>query len=214
MDDWGAVGGRRCVWRIGEDQDQLRIGAFSGVVLATGSSADSGAEPVRLLGNNASNSVVILGGRVGVASNLPGETAAIGEIDVNGGNSICNLGPGVTWTTANVAAGGVISIHSGSSGTLSVGPGGLAIAQGTGAIATIEAGGNLSLNHRPASGAAVTTLNLYPNGVADFSQNPAAVTVTTLNHHRGGVLIANPANPGHLTVTNRNLVNCGTLTAS
>ncbi|HWE02447.1 MAG TPA: hypothetical protein VG326_08545 [Tepidisphaeraceae bacterium] len=189
-------------------------GAFSGVVLTTGPSVDSGVEPVRLLANNAASSMVILGGRVGVATNLPGETASVGEIDVSGGNAICDLGAGVTWTTANVSSGGAISSHSGSGGTLSVGPGGLAITQGAGAIATIEAGGNLSLNHRPASGAAVTTLNLYPTGVADFSQNPAAVAVATLNHHRDGVLIANAANPGHLTVTTRNLVNCGTLTAS
>ncbi len=56
-----------------------------------------------------------------------------------------------------------------------------------------------------ASGSAVRTL---------VSQNPASVTLTTLNHYAGGTLGANPANPSHLTVTTRNLVNCGTLTAA
>ena len=188
--------------------------AFSGTVLAAGTSVDDGAEPVRILANNSASRLAVLGGRVGVATNMPGETATLGEVDVAGSNAVCNLGPGVTWTTANVADGGTLLLNSGSSGTLSVAPGASATTQGTALIATINAGGAVSLNHRPASGAAVTTLNLFPTGVADFSQNPAAVTVTTVNHHRGGVLSANPANPGHLAVTNRNLVNCGTLTAS
>jgi hypothetical protein len=188
--------------------------AFSGTVLATGSSADDGLEPVRILGGNSANRLSVLGGRVGVATNMPGETATLGEVDVAGSNAVCDLGPGVTWTTANVANGGALLTSSGSSGTLSVAPGASATTRGPALIATVNAGGALSLNHRPASGAAITTLNLFPTGVADFSQNPAAVTVTTLYHHRGGVISASPANPAHLTVTSRNLVNCGTLTAS
>jgi hypothetical protein len=78
----------------------------------------------------------------------------------------------------------------------------------------VNAGGTTRLNHRPTSGAAITTLNLYPTGSADFSSAPSAVMVGTLNHHKGGALIANAANPSHLTVTTRNLINCGTLTAS
>ena len=188
--------------------------AFGGTVLATGISADSGLEPVRIKGSNSSNKLYVLGGRVGVATNLPGETATLAEVDVNGSTSVCNLGAGVTWTNANVASGGTLNINSGSTGTLSTSPGSAATVNGTSAIATLNAGGTMYLNHRPAAGAAITTLNLYPTGIADFSQNPANVTVTTLNHHQGGVLSANAANPGHLTVTTRNLVNCGTLTAS
>jgi hypothetical protein len=147
-------------------------------------------------------------------SNLPGETATLAEVDATGSTAICALGPGVTWTNANASAGGTLTLGSGSMGALSVSSGSTATAQGTGAIATINAGGTTYLNHRPASGAAITTLNLYPTGIADFSQVPSALTITTLNHHKGGVLTANAANPGHLTVTTRNLVNCGTLTSS
>lgn len=189
-------------------------GAFSGTVQATGISSDAGAEPVRILANNASSVLLVLGGRVGVATNLPGETATLGEVDVSGGGAICDLGAGVTWSVANVSGGGTLVAHSGSSGTLSVGPGASATTLGPAAIATVNAGGSMTLNHRPASGAAIATLNLFPTGVADFSDDPAPVTVTTVNQHRGGVLSANPANPGHLTVTNHLLVNCGTLTAS
>jgi len=188
--------------------------AFSGLVMATGISADSGAEPVRIKCNNASSKLSVLAGRVGVATNLPGETATFGEIDAVGSTAVCNLGAGVTWTNANASAGGSLNVNSGSTGTLSVSSGSTASTFGSSSIATINAGGNVQINHRPASGAAIGTLNLYPTGTADFSQNPAVVTVTTLNHQRGGVLTANAANPSHLTVTNRTLVNCGTLTAS
>jgi hypothetical protein len=201
---------------IGSGRIKIDFGssAFSGLVLATGSSVDSGAEPVRIKGSNAGNHLYVLGGRVGVATNLPGETATLAEVDVTGSTATCNLGPGVSWTNANASAGGTINLNSGSTGALSVSSGSTAITQGSGAIATINAGGLTVLNHRPPSGAAVTTLNLYPTGTADFSQVPSSVTVGTLNHQNGGVLIANAANPGHLAVTTRNLVNCGTLTAS
>jgi hypothetical protein len=200
----------------GSGRNKIDFGsaAFSGTVLASGPSADSGAEPIRIKGSNAANKLYVLGGRVGVATNLPGETATVAEVDVAGSGAVCNLGPGVTWTNANAASGAALSTSSGSSGALSVASGATAITQGAAAVATVNAGGTVTLNHRPAAGAAVGTLNLYPTGTADFSQNPAAVTVTTLNHQKGGTLIANAANSGHLTVTNRNLVNCGTLTAA
>jgi hypothetical protein len=188
--------------------------AFSGVVLATGSSVDSGAEPVRIKGSNGANLLYVLGGRVGVATNLPGETATLAEVDVTGSTAICNLGPGVTWTNANASAGGTITLNSGSTGALSVSSGSTATTQGAGAITTVNAGGSTRLNHRPASGPAIGTLNLLPTGTADFSQLPSPVTVTTLNQQSGGVLIANAANPAHLTITTRNLIDCGTLTAS
>ena len=170
---------------------------------------------MRILGSNSSSKLIVLGGRVGVATNLPGETATLGEVDVAGSNAPSATSvPASRWTTANVSAGGTLTTNSGSSGTLSVATEPSAVTQGSAAIATVNAGGTVALNHRPASGAGITTLNLYPTGTADFSGNPAAITVTTLNHQRGGVLSANPANPAHLTVTTRNLVNCGTLTSS
>lgn len=201
---------------IGSGRIKIDFGAaaFSGVVLATGSSVDSGAEPVRIKGSNSGNLLYVLGGRVGVATNLPGETATLAEVDVTGSTAICNLGSGVTWINANASAGGTITLNSGSTGALSVSSGSTATTQGAGAITTVNAGGSTSLNHRPPSGAAIGTLNLLPTGTADFSQLPSPVTVTTLNHEDGGVLIANAVNPGHLSITTRNLINCGTLTAS
>ena len=188
--------------------------AFTGTVLATGTSSDPGLAPLRIKGTSASNKLYVLGGRVGVATNLPGESSTLSELDVAGSTAVCTLGPGVTWSAANVSAGATLTTNSGSSGSLSVSPGSAATTQGSSTIATINAGGPMYLNHRPNSGAAITTLNLYPTGTADFSQSPAPVTVTTLNHHKSATLIANPANPSHLTVTTRSLINCGSLTAS
>ena len=201
---------------IGSGRIKIDFGAaaFTGVVLATGSSVDSGAEPVRVKGSNAANKLYVLGGRVGVATNLPGETAALAEVDVTGSTAVCKLGPGVTWTNANASDGGTLATNSGSSGALSISSGSTVTTAGAGAIATVNVGGAASLNHRPASGAAIVTLNLFPTGTADFSQLPSAVSVTTLNHQKGGGLVANAANPGHLVIATRNLVNCGTLTAN
>jgi len=201
---------------IGAGRIKIDFGsaAFGGTVLNTGTSADSGLQPVRIKGTNSSNKLAVLGGRVGVATNLPGESSTLSEVDVAGSSAICALGVGVTWTTANVAAGGSLTTNSGSTGTLSVASGATVVTQGAASIATVNVGGVATLSHRPTSGNAITTLNLYPGGTADFSQNTASVTVGTLNHNKGATLSANAANPGHLTVTTRNLVNCGTLTSS
>ena len=188
--------------------------AFVGTVLNVGSSVDSGLEPLRIKGSNASNRLIVLGGRVGVATNLPGETSTISEVDASGSSAVVDFGAGVTWSTATVAAGATLSTASGSSGALSVASGSTAVTRGSAAIATINAGGTVTLNHRPGSGAAVATLNIYPTGTADFSQNPLGVVVTTLNHHAGGVLSFDPANPGQLTLGTHNLINAGTLTAA
>jgi hypothetical protein len=201
---------------IGSGRIKIDFGGnpYTGVVLATGPSIDQGVESVRIKGSNSASLLFVLGGRVGVATNMPGETAALAEVDAIGSNAYCNLGAGVIWTSANASAGGTLTVNSGSSGALSVSSGSTATTQGSGAIATVNAGGTVNLNHRPSGMDAITTLNLYPTGSADFSQLPSPVTVTTLNHERGGVIIANAANPAHLTVTTRNLINCGTLTAS
>ncbi|HEX4123743.1 MAG TPA: hypothetical protein VHY37_03390, partial [Tepidisphaeraceae bacterium] len=167
--------------------------AFIGTVINTGASIDTGCEPLRIKGSSGSNSLFVLGGRVGVATTMPGESATLAEIDVVGSAAIANLGPGVTWAKANVSTGGTLTVNSGSSGTLNVASGSTAAINGSAAVATVNAGGAVACNHRPSSGAAIGALNLYPTGTADFSQNPAAVTVTTLNHEKGGVLTANPA---------------------
>lgn len=197
---------------IGSGRIRINTGtvAYTATVFNTGTAVDSGLEAVRLLCNSASNVLNVLGGRsVGVATTTPGSTSTIGTVNVTGGK--CNLGSGVTWTTATVAAGGNLTTNSGGT-TLTTSSGGTATTQGTNAITTINIGGYVFINHRPAT--AATTVNVYPSGTADFSGNPASTTVTTANLYGGGTILVNPASPSHITFTNRPLINAGRLAAS
>lgn len=197
----------------GSGRIKVNLGSTSAVVNITStvnSSADAGYEPVRLLGS-AITVLNSLSGTVGVATNAPGETATVGIVNVTAGT--CNLGSGVTWTTVNVSNGGSITTNSGGT-TVSVASGGNATLNGATIVTTVNTSGTVVHNVRPGSGAGTTTFNVYNGGTADFSNNPAAVTVTTLNQYPTAIVKANPSNSGHLTITNRNLIECGTLTAS
>ena len=132
-----------------------------------------------------------------MATNLPGEISTISEVDASGSNAVVDFGAGVTWTAATVAAGATPLDRQREFGHVVGRRGSTAITQGSAAIATINAGGSLTLSHRPSSGAAITTLNIYPTGTADFSQNPLSVLVTTLNQHSGGVLSFTRPIPGN-----------------
>lgn len=176
-----------------------------------GATADPGYAPVRLCGTSSSNVLNSLSGTVGVATNLPGETSDFsGGVNVAGG--AVTLGAGVTWATANVAAGSLIANSGGAS--LSVAQSAQATLNGAAIITTISVDGSLKHNARPSSGAGTTTLNITANGAADFSGNPSAVTVMTVNLSKGAKIIFNAANPGHLTIGTLNKILCGTLTAS
>jgi hypothetical protein len=188
--------------------------AFVGTVLSTGTSSDSGLEPLRIKGTNASNRLLVLGGRVGVATNMPGEVSTLAEVDASGSGAVVDLGPGVTWTIATSVSGASLTLSSGSSGTLSVGSGATARINGSSAVATVNANGTVQLCNRPASGAAVATLNLYSTGTADLSPNPLAASITTLNHFSGGTLTVNPASQGQLSIGSHNLINASSLSAA
>src|SRR5437588_68856 len=121
--------------------DDVTIAAIPGVALASIAAADMSAVTL--------NSLTVGQTFTGtIGTTLPGETATLAEVDVTGSTSVCDLGPGVTWTNANVSSGGMLTSNSGSSGALSVSPGATATAQGTAAIATVNAGGATNLNHR------------------------------------------------------------------
>ncbi len=179
------------------------------VIGTSSSSSDSGLEPVRLIGTHASNKLYVLGGTVGTGTTNAGEAATWSEVDLsNDPQSVLNIGAGVTLTTVNCAA-GTLTFNSAAT-TVTTSSGGNIFIYGSGAITTANVGGQIVFNER---GNAVTTLNLYNNGVADFSQNPAAITVTTLNQYGGSQFLFNAASPNHVTVTTRNNINTGSLTA-
>ena len=197
----------------GSGRIKLDIGTGSATinVYNSGNTTDTGQEPIRLLAVNSGNVLNVLGGRVGLATNVPGEVSTIGTLNCSGLNAVCNMGPGVTWTTANAGAGGKIMTYSGGT-TVTIGSGSTATCYGSSAITTFNNGGTLLHNLR--TGTMTTTLNNYAGATADFSGNPATVTVTTLNRYKGSTVKVSPAAPTHVTFTNRPLQGCGTETVS
>lgn len=197
----------------GPTRVKINLGSVASTInvfQTSGSPADTGAEPVRLIGTSASNVLNVMAGTVGIATGLPGDAANLsGGINVVGGT--VNLAAGVTWATANVASGAALNTNSGGT-TLSLANGGTATTKGNAAITTVNTSGTANLRHRPAT--MCTTVNVYSNGVADFSGNGASSTVTNLNQYANAKVIVNAANPSHITFTNRTTILCGTLTAT
>ena len=173
---------------------------------ATSANTNTGA--VQLLGSHTGHTIAVGGGSVSIAYTI-GESTTIGSLTLLGGSTL--LGSGVTLTTANVD-GGSLLLQSAAT-TVNVNAGSLET-EGSGAITTlnITSGGAAVLN----STGTITTLNL--TGSADFSQNPVARTVTTINVYPGYVLNLDNGKKGSVTLTNGVIAqNCrisdGTLTA-
>jgi|ERR1700734_2497758 len=62
------------------------------VVQSTGTSLDSGLDPVRITGSNASNALTVSGGIVGLGTNLTTDTPTFPTITVTGGQLTCGIG--------------------------------------------------------------------------------------------------------------------------
>ncbi len=196
----------------GSGRIKLNIGSTAttiNILNTAQSSTDTGYEPVRLLGS-AIAALNMTAGFAGLATSTPGETATV--TTVNGSGGILDLGAGVTVTTVNVAGGATVNTNGGAT-TCNVAAGSTAILNGATAITNVNVAGSVSHNIRN-GGVGTTTMNIYGGGTVDFSGAPAAVTVTTINLYATGKYTANPASPSHLTVTNRNLILCGSVTAS
>jgi hypothetical protein len=203
----------------GSGRIKLNFGSvqFTGTIISTaGSATDSGQEPVRILGTHASNKLSVLSGTAGVATNVPGEVSTLSEVDVvgnpaTGSSPTCNLGSGVTWTTAYCAGGGTLTTNSGSSGALDC-AGSTATCNGTALIATVTNSGTIFYNVTPPSGSCITTLNNLANGTVDFTGGPAARTVGTYKPYAGSSIRLNAANPAHVTFTTVSPQNLSTVT--
>ena len=197
----------------GSGRIKLNFGSvlFTGTVLNTGQSADSGQEPVRIIGTNASNSLTVMGGTVGVATNTPGEAATLLTANVSGTGAMCNCSSGVTLTNAsvNVASGGALNVNSaiGGTGIVSVGNGANFTSNGSGAIATISSSGTVKSN----SSGTVTAFNNYNLGKADFSGSSVSRTVTTMNSYPGSTILRAPTTgTSSLIITTHNKLNVQT----
>jgi hypothetical protein len=194
----GAVGGASTalaismtLWRLEGGITRFNVdfgtNAFTGTVLGAGGSADTNLKPVRVKGVHASNVLNVLDGDVGVAMNTPADTATLGDINVEGGT--VEISRGVTYTNLNNKGGDVIA-HIG--GTTLTSRDGTTTTRDTGTFTTVTAiGGQLYLNHRPAAGNMVGTLNAHGAEV-HFEQNPSAGTIGTTNLRAGRVSMFSP----------------------
>jgi hypothetical protein len=163
-------------------------------VYDTNTSGSSGLEPLVIRGTHASNALHVYDGVVGVATADPGHVATVATINVEGGK--LRIADGCTLTTINQTD-GLIELDSAFT-TLNQTAGEITT-RGTGAITTANVAGTANLM----STGTITTLNIYGNGIADFSGNATARTVTNCNKYGDNARInARTAAPLAITFTN------------
>jgi hypothetical protein len=146
-----------------------------------------------------------------------GITGTVNLIAVSGQSATVNVGPGVSLGAAQLS-GGTTVLNCGVSGALSSSGQASVTVQGQGTIGTATVGGAAVFNNRNTASAIITTLTVLPEALADFSQNPATGTVTTLNQYasatRTSTVRVNAAAPAHISFGTRNYFDGGTLTLS
>ena len=159
------------------------------VLAGNSSSADAGQETIRLKGTNASNTIAVSGGLVGVSTSLLADTSNFPTATADGGT--LNFGVGCsTFTLVNNGA--TVNINGATTSVTTLRSGNTTF-YGT-AVATliVAAGGTTYPASRPSGGAAVTTLTLA-GGIVDFTEDGRNVTVSTLNLGNGTIKQVAPA---------------------
>lgn len=209
----GGAGGSGAGAAGGSGRIKLDFGTapFAGTVLDSGNSVDAGYEPVRIKGTHATNKLTVLGGSVGVASNLPAETSQLATANVVGGQSSLHLGYGTTYAVASASGGGTLVADIGTTGTISASGGSSATVRGPNKVGTVTSAGTVSLLNRPASGNLADVVSILRDGVLDCSGDPTEGTIGTMNLYAGCRFSTSPVNPGHITVTTLVKVDGGNL---
>lgn len=187
----------------GQGSGRLRVNLGSvqtaAIVTRTGASLDGDAQALRLRGTNASNTLEVRGGTVGVAA-VGGTSATVATLRVSGGRVLCGVG---TTLTTVVQSGGAMTLNSAL--TTLTKTGGDCTIQGTGAVGTVT--NDAGLVSYMTSGTLSTACRVGSGATLDFSGDLRAKTVTPLvSLHSGGALL-DPA--GVVTYTNGvQLVRC------
>ena len=155
-------------------------------VYATASPADPGLTALQIRGTNASNTLFAYAGNIGLAVQS-GETATFATVTssfLSNQNSDVSLygGTGLTLTNLN-QNGGKVTLNGGfTTGKIT---GGNLYVLGTGASTTITLD---AANLAWYSSGTITTLNVGPGAVADFSKDARSKTVTTCTLYAGATL--------------------------
>jgi len=177
----------------------LKLGSTQSTVTVynTGTSSNSNKPAFRLKCNNASTTVEVRKGSVGIAVET-GDTATLGTLNVSYVSQVNNdadvfVNSGTTLTILNQTGGDTI-LRCGAT-TVNAEAGTLKI-YGSGAVTTLNIKGGTAT---PSSTGAITTCNIT-GGTADFAKSAASRTVTTLKLEAGGTL---KYDPDVLTITNK-----------
>jgi hypothetical protein len=174
---------------LGSAQSTIRI------LNANSTGQSNGFAPILLKGTHASNAISVEGGWVGIGTITLAEAFTFATINITGPSANVELGSGGTLTTINQTD-GLCSFRNNLT-TLNQ-ESGTAISEGAATITTADVGGTFVAN----STGTITTLNVQVNGVADFSQNPTARTVTNTNVYGTGRINSYSGVPKHVTYTN------------
>ncbi len=170
-------------------------------VLNTSSvSADNNQQPVRWIGSHTSNVVQILRGKLGIASNLPGETATVSELYVGQAGSLGSdanviIGKGVTLSDLK-QAGGMVTLACDVTN----------IQQSAGILTTCDW---LTINNITIAGQAdlmhigdITNLIVRHGGQLDLSHQSTGRTVSNCQVYNGATINLDNGNPLSISFTN------------
>jgi hypothetical protein len=200
---FGAAGNNTSVTGSGPNRWKHDFGSVQTTITVLNtsqSSADSGLEPLRIIGTHASNVIYVLGGTTGLATSDAAEVATLATINQTGG--VLNGGAGLTWTNI-FQSGGTLNLTSGAAAGVITQSSGDCRITGAGTIANLTIGGTLTFDLRKASAGDTITgaLTLNDNFTLDLTRNPANLSVTALTINGNGRILTNKANPGHFSWT-------------
>jgi len=158
-------------------------------------SADTGRPAVRLKANSSTTDLHVryAPGGVGVATELPGETSTIGDVNVSEDGAVSQVftGAGVTLTNW-YQTGGTNVMQAAATVTLVKCHGGSMRIEGKYQITTLEAAnGGIVYDHHHNSTSAVATMNIKNGGTVDGSGASYSRTWGSVNLERGATLIGN-----------------------
>jgi len=164
------------------------------VINSSDSTSDANLEPLRFLGTHASNTLNVIGGRVGIATTTPTEVSTILTTSISGGT--IHFGEGCTLGTINQTGGdvrirGAVTTYNFDGGTID--------SYGNFTITNFNCSSSVTLNHRKSGGNSVTTLTCYDGAIIDLSQNVAAFAVNSLVINGDTIIRVSGANPGQFT---------------
>lgn len=169
-----------------------KAGASETTVHGTNANGESQRPALMLLAAHASAhfSIRACPGGVGFAVDVPGETSTIGDVNVLAADDSDQvlIERGVTYTSITQDGGSVVVVSAVDATTHTIN-GGNHLDDGQHAVTTVNSnGGSAILNNKPATGAAVVTLNLNDGGEVDLQQSNIARTFTTMNWNGGSII--------------------------